>query len=355
LELSHPITGEPLVLEAPIPQSFLRHLEGEHDPYVPAALRDALALALERRFALARRPGTDCHRVIHEAGDGLPRVAVDRYGEWLVVSDYGLEERELDRVLDALGALEPRGLYLKRRPKQANVIVDARSESFAPSAPVRGEPAPEILVVHEEAIPFEVRLGEGLSTGLFLDQRGNRLRVREAASGKRVLNLFAYTCAFGVAAARGGARETVNVDASARLLEWGERNYVCAGLDPSGHRFVRGDVFETLEVMHRAGERFDLVCVDPPTYSRTKASRWTSGRDWERLALLALRVLAGGGAMLACSNDRRIPSRVLRRSLLEAARRAGVPVNRIRDLACPIDFPPPPGAEPHLKSLWLER
>lgn len=349
IALAHPLRGTPLRVEAPLPAIFARMLRGEREE----PLEEALARAVERRFGLARREGLDAYRLVNEGGDGLAGLAVDVYDEWLVAHVYSEAiEGRLEAVLDALEALGPRGVYLKRRPKQANVIVDARAEEYAPSRPIRGEPAPEPLVVHENGLPYLVRLGEGLSTGIFLDQRENRRRVRELASGARVLNLFAYTCGFTVAAAAGGARESLSVDASARALAWGRENLERAGLAAEAHRLEVGDVFEVLARL--AGTQpFDLVVLDPPTYSTTRTSRWKSGGDWRRLAAAALRVLAPGGRLLACSNDRRLGLQKLRRHLHEAAREARAGVAQMKDLACPSDFPPPFGEEPHLKSVLV--
>lgn len=357
LGLVHPITGAPLVVEAPIPAAFERALRGEHDPFGDEELDEALARAMERRWGLAHRaPEITAFRLVNEAGDGLGGLAVDVYDDWLVVHVYRPElEARLDAILDRLAARGFSGLYLKRRPKQANVIVDGRDEEYAPSAPVRGEPASEPLVVFEHGIPYRVRLGEGLSTGIFLDQRENRARVRELAAGARVLNLFSYTCAFTVAAAAGGAKETTSVDASARLLAWGEENLAGAGLAGSQHKFLTADCFDALEGFAREGRRFDLVLLDPPTYSKTRSSRWTSGADWHRLGALALDVLAPEGRLLCCSNDRRMTSNALRRHLHEAARRAKVRVAQMKDLPCPPDFPSAIGKEPHLKSVLITR
>jgi 23S rRNA (cytosine1962-C5)-methyltransferase len=356
IALSHPIHGGPVAIEAPLPPSFVRE----------ETLREVVERAIERRWGLAHRADLDAFRLVNEAGDGAPGLAVDAYGDWLVVSLH--DELDVDAVLDALSPLRARGVYVKRRPKQANVIVDASEEEYAPSAPLAGEPAADAFAIVEHGVPYLVRLGEGLSTGIFLDQRENRRRVREMAavcvaaqiartkpaeeSGARVLNLFAYTCAFSVAAARGGATAT-SVDASGRLLAWGRENFERAGVDPSAHRFVQADAFEELERLAKRGERFELVCVDPPTYSTTKASRWTSGRAWIDLSRAVFRVLAPGGRALACSNDRRMSSTTFRKFLHEGSRRAGVRVAQMKDLPSQPDFPPAFGEEPHMKSVLV--
>lgn len=356
--LVHPVHPKPLVIEAPIPPLFARMMSKQGTASIEP-LSDTLARALERRWGLAHREGTSAYRLLNEEGDGAPGLAVDVYADWMVLHLYADAIDEVS-TLDALEALGPRGIYIKRRPRQANVIVDGRDDALAPSLPLRGEAAPEPLVIVESGLPFRVRLGEGLSTGVFLDQRENRRRVRELAAGARVLNLFAYTCGFTLAAAAGGARESLSVDASARLLAWGRENLEGAGLASDAHRFEVGDVFDVLASLAASKERFDLVCLDPPTYSstrssRARSSRWKSGSDWQRLGAMAMRVLAPGGRLLACSNDRRMGLAKLRRHLHEAAREAGISLAQLKDLPCPSDFPPPFGAEPHLKSVLATR
>ncbi|MFW6050485.1 MAG: class I SAM-dependent methyltransferase [Myxococcota bacterium] len=360
LRLEHPVSGEDLEMEAPVPEEMRRWMERG----APADLRDRgavgqlLSRAAEARWGLARPAAegpepTTCFRLVHGAGDGLPGLCADVYGDHLVAHLYReVDDAVLDRVLDALASLGFDGVYLKRHPRQASVVVDAVAAGLAPPEPVRGVAAPDPLVVYEHGLPLQVRLGHGLGTGLFLDQRDNRARVRKLARGRSVLNLFAHTCAFTVAAAAGGARRTVSVDASAAALDRGRAQL--EAFDPDGdHALVRADVFTQLAAEAKAGRSYDVVLVDPPTYSTTRVSRWRSGADWRRLAADAFRVTAEGGTVLACSNDRRMPSAKLRRHLHEGARQAGRAVARMRDLPVPRDFPAPCGEPPHLKSVLV--
>jgi 23S rRNA (cytosine1962-C5)-methyltransferase len=170
-----------------------------------------------------------------------------------------------------------------------------------------------------------------------------------------VLNLFSYTCAFTVAAAVGGASRTLSVDASSRALERGRENLALSGLDGPSHRFVADDAFEVLARLAKRGERFDLICVDPPTFSTTKRSRWTSGKDWAGLFAKVLCVLADGGAVLATSNDRRMTQGTFRAHARAGAEQASIRLARVVDLPEPLDFRAGPGESPLLKGLWIER
>jgi 23S rRNA (cytosine1962-C5)-methyltransferase len=354
LTLRHPSAGKPITFRSPAPPSFTRWIEGEASalPEDAATLEALLRAAADRRYGVAHLPETTAFRVANGAGDGLPGVDVDLYGEHLVVALSGDEaEARREAVLDAVAALGAAGVYVKVRPKHASVVDGARREELAPRAPVRGAPAPEEMTVHELGLPYLVRLGDGFSTGIFVDQRENRRRVRELSRGARVANLFAYTGAFTVAAVAGGARSSVTVDVSSGALAWARKNLGDA--DAQLHQTVEADAFSWLERAAPRGEPFDFVILDPPSFATTKQSRFSADGDYRRLAALAFAVLAPGGRLLACTNHRGIARLKLRRFLHEAARDSGRDVGQMKDLPDPEDFPPEPGREPHLKSVLV--
>jgi 23S rRNA (cytosine1962-C5)-methyltransferase len=357
IALRHPMTDRPLVVSAEPPRAFARWLEqGDRSPLAgdDSALVDAIELAREDRFALGRSGDTTAFRLLNEGGDGVPGVAVDVYGDHLVAHFYDDDAiRAEERVLDALSSLGFSGVYVKRRPKQANTLVDTRTEALAPPRPVRGTPADDEIEIREHGLPYLARLGDGLSTGIFLDQRENRRRVRELSGGKRVLNLFAYTCPFTVAAAAGGASRTVSVDASRPAIDRGAHALEHAGLAGDHHELLVEDVYAYLERAKKKGERFDLVILDPPSYSSVGASRFSTSSDYRPLAAQAMALVSPGGRLLACSNHRQTVRAKLRRWLHEAAREAGREVTQMKDHPAPIDFPPPWGFEHHLKSVLV--
>ena len=363
LSFLHPTSGKRLRFASPAPAEMADWLQhGDRGAAVyddEVALARTLDRARERRWGLGRAGkgprATNAFRLVNEEADALPRLAVDVYDAWLVAQLYGddgpwSDPARRDRVLDALHALDFDGVYLKVRPKQANVLVDTRREELAPASPVRGVAAPSELAVVEEGIPLLVRLGDGLSTGLFLDQRSNRRRVREMSSGKSVANLFAYTCAFTIAAGSGGARKTVSVDASAAALERGQAGLAHAGIE-GDHAMVADDCFSWLERTGRRGERWDIVVLDPPSYSTTKRGRFVADSDYVDLAAAAIRVLSPGGRLLACTNHRGISVARFRKILFDAARAAGREVAQVKDLPAPSDFPHV--GEPHTKSALV--
>ena len=356
LRFEHPTTKRKRLLEAPIPESFATALRKETAaPFESVeAIERTMREAADRRHWLGRLPGTTAFRVVHEIADGLPGVALDVYGDHLLLHLSSTEAEDArEKLLDAAWALGPRGVYVVSHPKHASVIVDPRRETFAPPEAQRGESAPNPFLIEESGLLYRIRLGDGLKTGIFLDQRENRRRFRELAGGKRVLNLFAYTCAFTVAAAAGGAVRTVSVDASVGPLEEGKANLEANGLDGPHHEVVAADALVYLQKAARRGERFDLIALDPPSFATTRTSRFSAESDYRHVATLALKLLAPGGRLLACTNSRKIPRAKFRRFLHEAVREAGHTAVQIKDLPDPIDFPAPFGMEAYLKSALV--
>lgn len=379
LTFTHPRTGKRLVVRDDRTTALERWLErgdlgaGVYDD--DAALDDALALALERRWGLGRSADflpeeqrTTAFRLVSDAGDALAGLAVDVYDGHLVAQFYvgdTWDDARTERVLDRLAGLGFDGVYVKRRPRQSNVLVDTRSETLAPAHAVRGNDAPDPLVIHEEGLSYRVSLGDGMSTGIFLDQRRNRALVRSLAKDRRVANLFAYTCGFSVAAAAGGARRTVSVDASVAALERGRENFRQASLavDAAGrdgtpkHAFVAEDAFAWLARRGRSdkeSDRFDLVVLDPPSYSSTKKRRFSAESDYGDLVTAALGIVAENGQIVACCNHRGLSRTKFRRMVLAGVRAAGRELVQLKDLPDGADFPPPFGQEPHMKSVLVK-
>jgi 23S rRNA (cytosine1962-C5)-methyltransferase len=332
---------------------FARWVRGE-----PASLGDEreLARAIEDA-AVLRSPlaaVTDAYRLVNELGDGLPGVTIDRYGDFAVlVSTSDEAARRAPELAEALLELGARGVYSKLRRK-----LDARraDATLAPETPLAGEPAPERLVVTERGAKFWVEVGRGLSTGLFVDQRENRRRVRELADGARVVNLFAYTSSFGVAAALGGAREVVSVDTSAPALARARDNFALNGVADGGHRFEHADALDWLARAARRGERFDLVVLDPPTFSSSAGGApFTVGEHYATAVTRALGVLAPGGRLFAVTNHRKTSRGRLREIVRCAAKDAGVAVAQLKDLPAALDCPDGPDGPTPSKSVLLTR
>lgn len=354
VSLQHPLSGEPLTCMAPVPWSFgawLHRWDRAEDLDGPT-LANAIREAATARYSLLADGGTDAVRLVHGEGEGLLGLDVEWYAKHAVVwvNDQTPADA-VDRVLDALAALDPVGIYVKRRPKQASRVASAQDAELVLPHVVRGQDAPEPLAVREGDLDYLVQLGKGLSTGLFLDQRQNRAWVRAHSGGASVLNLFAYTCSFTVAAAAGGARHSVSVDISKRALEGGASNLARNGLAAPCHELVCDDVQRWVARAGRGNQRFDLIILDPPSFGTSPWGRFSAVRDYRDLAAASLSLLKDGGWLLACTNHRGVGMAKLRAWLRDAARLAGRGVTTWEDAPEGQDFPVPPGGEPHLKAI----
>jgi 23S rRNA (cytosine1962-C5)-methyltransferase len=330
--------------------SLSQHGRGRYAPPLPvdlSSLASAMRRAAEARRALSVQPGLSCYRLAHADADGLPGITADRFGDVGVLSLYReLSEQDEAAVLDAaVAAWSPRAVYLKRRPREARVVANTSRAEVSPALPSRGEPV-DRCVVEENGLRFDIRPGAGLSVGLFLDMREARAWVRAHAAGRTVLNTFSYTCGFSVAARAGGAVRALNVDASRRVLDWGEDNHRLNGLPVDRRDFVAGDVFEWLKRLGKKGEAFDLVILDPPSFATTRHSRFSAARDYPGLVAQAAAVLAPGGTLLACCNLSGLTPARHAAAVKEGLARAGRTALASERLSPGPDFPAHPDS-PH--------
>ena len=312
------------------------------DPDPLGAIERAVQSARRLRQGLfgpfGKEGETNAYRMLHGEGDGLGGLVVDAYAGFLVVQVLG--EAFLPWVEDVEAALEehlePRGIVRKLRRKDPRQDRGRLSDQVA-----RGQKPPEVLEVREAGIPFGVELMGGLHTGLFTDLREEHVRLRSLAGGRRVLNTFAYTGAFSVAAALGGAEKVTSVDVVAKVLERAKANFRRAGLDPEKHHFARMEVLEFLRMAGRRGWRFDAIVLDPPTFATFKSGRWCSRTDYPRLLEMALSVLEPEGILWMAANTEGFPAESFEGMIagtFEKSRR------RARTLAVgglPPDYPTP--------------
>ncbi len=254
---------------------------------------------------------TDAWRLLDGRYEGLPGWTVDRYGPAVLLqsfADGGAAEEELAGLLEEL---RPAAVWLKERGHPDRERRSGRLIAGSHSPPRGDDPLagrPGRLVVREAGLLFGVDLAHGQNTGLFLDARPARRLVRSLSDGRRVLNLFSYTSAFGVAAAAGGARSVTNVDQVAGALERGRANFALNGVPADPRTHLRSEVFEFLRRAAKRGEVWDGIVVDPPPFrmrsGRGRKRGWDPERDLERLLERCLDRLAPDGWLLAISAAR---------------------------------------------------
>lgn len=347
---AHEISGSalPATFRAEMPFSFIGALRGEET--FPKDAREALFDAACLRAPILQM--SDAVRLVNGAGDGLLGLTVDAYGPYAVlgVYDESLQERiqEVGRSVLELGYA---GVYLKRR-----VRADLRKEeasALSPGGPLLGGAAPDSFVVTEHGVKLRVWLDDGLSTGLFLDMRENRRRVRELARGARMLNLFCYTSSFSVAAAMGGAT-TTSIDISAKALERSRLNFGENSLDLAGHRFIKEDAMKYLARAVRRGEQYDFIVLDPPSFSTVGKGTFSVKNQYSVAARDCFQLLSPGGKLLCVTNHTETSPRDFRELVQTAAKEARRDLVRIKDLKPSLDFPPHPRGPWPSKSLLAE-
>lgn len=303
---------------------------GKEEP--PAELlAQRVAAALARREGLPSLANTDALRLVNAEGDGLPGLVVDRYADVVVVrvTSAGMAARR-DEVSTALRQATGAAAGIEIADAAA-----ARREGFAPrSGALFGEPPTAPVWIHEGERRYAVDVLAGQKTGFYLDQRDARERVQQLASGRRMLDLFAYTGGFAVAAARGGARSLTLVESSAPALELARQNLEANGA-PEAER-VKGDAFEFLR---GEGQSYDLITIDPPPLARKPRDVDKAARAYKDLLMFGLRRAAPGAYLLAFACSHHVGPELFRKIAFGAALDAGCSAQVIATLEAPADHP----------------
>ena len=296
------------------------------------------AAALRRALFGAALP--QAMRVFAGESEGLPGVTVDRFGEFVVVqwlSAGALPWRdELYRAIESVW--RPRGIYEQRRVRPL-----AGGGPPEPAVRAQGDEAPLELVVEDGGCRFGVDVTAPLGVGLFPDMRLGWAAVAARAAGRRVLNLFSYTGAFSVHAAKAGAAEVVAVDTAAKAHARARRNFELSGLADARHETLNADAVKTLERFASRQRWFDIVVCDPPTFSHGPAGQFSVARDLARLSAASAAVLAPGGLLVFASNSTKLSVADLDRALGEGAAEARAELRVIERVGLPPDFPVAPG------------
>jgi 23S rRNA (cytosine1962-C5)-methyltransferase len=295
-----------------------------------------LRARVERALALrahALPPDTSAYRLVHGEGDRLPGVVCDRYGSYAVVKLDGegalaLREQLAEALRAPLAELGIGGALLRTSRRHGK-----RAE------PLFGAPVPHELEVSERGMTLIVNPWDGQKTGLFLDHRESRARVRALASGLRVLNLYGYTGGFSIAAALGGARAVTTVDVARPALEFAQRGFTRNGLAAGLHSAQAQDVPEFLKQAAARAERFDLIVADPPNFAPSQDKAQAALESYAALHAACLGLLEPHGLYLAasCSSHVRMPDFLA--TLREGSRRARRMASVLEQNGAPFDHP----------------
>jgi 23S rRNA (cytosine1962-C5)-methyltransferase len=351
LSFAHPETQEMLTFRAPCDWNTDCLLSAG----VKVQARDSL------RSAIIDPQVTNAFRLIHGASDGWPGLYVEKLGSYLLAQSADtMRAHERELIESLIASHDARGAYHKVLNR------NVRGAKAADSSPqlLFGEAAPERFTIHENGLSFEISFQEGYSVGLFLDQRDNRRRflTNHVAAGfelwspglkLEVLNTFAYTCGFSVAAAKAGARVT-SLDLSKKYLEWGKHNFALNALDPARHDFIYGDTFDWMRRLAKKGRAFDTVILDPPTFSQSKESgTWQADKDYGKLIAAALLVLKPGGVIFASTNAAKLEPEKFLLMIEEAVGKSRRKILQQHYVPQPPDFPLSRDEPAYLKTVWL--
>ncbi|MBU0513009.1 MAG: class I SAM-dependent rRNA methyltransferase [Chloroflexi bacterium] len=283
------------------------------------------------------------YRLVHGENDGLPGLVIDRYDKTLVLELYTSawmpHLREVLSILNFVIPIERLVLRLSREVQKQPAHLCGLRDGSVLSGPAIERP----MLFLENGLRFEADPIRGQKTGFFFDQRDNRARVEKLAGGKSVLNVFAYTGAFSVYAARGGAREVVSVDISKPAMKAAQRNFAHNQQHPAvaacRHKTLTGDAFAVLRQFGNAGQRFDMVIIDPPAFAKQKAEAAQALAAYERLTRLGLNVLEPGGIFVQTSCSSRVSAEEFFEAVHRAAREVGHPLREIERTGHALDHP----------------
>ncbi len=317
---------------------------------------------VQRAMALRRElvHGTNGFRMVHGESDGLPGVVADRYDRWAVLKLYsaGLTPHR-GRIVEALREAAadgggPAGGPWSVEPEHALPLAgvygrdeiprDEEDDQAAPQGRVLwGAEPPERIAICEHGVKMLVDVRRGQKTGTFLDQRENRRMVRELARGRAAaLNCFSYTGGFSLAAALGGAKHVVSVDADSDAIALARDNFTENGLDPALHAFAVEDVFDALARYRREGRSFDLVVCDPPAFAKSQKAVEGALAGYASLNRAAMAVLAPGGLLVTASCSSRVSAEQFFDAVKEAAFKARVELQLVEERRQPADHPVSP-------------
>lgn len=287
------------------------------------------------------------YRLIHNEADGLPGITVEIFQEYAVITYFnqGIIAFEATIIKALQKIVKINGIYAKyRTPEQTALHTKL----------IWGEEAPSEIIIEEEIGQYSVRLADGLMTGLFLDQRANRKWLVQNSSNKIVCNTFSYTGSLSVACGIGLAASTKSIDLSKTYTEWCQHNLALNQLSAPNHEAICSDTFAHFAYCTRKGLTYDLIILDPPTFSKNKKGTFSVPENYTSLVREAYSLLSKKGIMMCCTNYSQWSQaqfkHVLQKALPPSAK-------AIKESGADIDFPKHPNwsESEHLKCIFIEK
>jgi len=308
----------------------------EDEPVDKEFFRKRIRKAIDTRYSLSDSRDTDSFRLIYAESDGVPGLIVDRYSDVLVLQSLTAGSEFWKETLADL-LLEETGFSTIYERSDADV---RELEGLEPKVGLlRGVLPNSRITIHESGLKFNVNLESGHKTGFYLDQRANRLRVRELAKDKDVLDGFCYTGGFTVNALAGGAKSVLSIDSSADALALAKENVELNGFPIEKTNLLEGDVFQLLRKFRDENRSLDMIILDPPKFAPTAAQAARAARGYKDINLLAFKLLRAGGMLVTFSCSGGVDAGLFQKIVAGAALDASVEVQIIEHLAQGPDHP----------------
>lgn len=297
--------------------------------------------ALDRRAELLGSADTTGFRLIHGENDGFPGLVLDRFDRVAVLKLY------TPAWFPHLPALLPELLRLSSLERMvlrlSRAAAPGEQYGLSDGQTIAGELVAEPVEFLENGLRFAADVVQGQKTGFFFDQRDNRAMVEKLAAGRSVLNAFAYTGAFSLYAARGGAAGVTSLDASRPALDAAAANFALnrhlPAVAAAAHEVILADAFQEMPRLAQAGQRFDMVIVDPPTLARSNEAVPGALAAYRKLTVFALDLLNPGGVLVMASCTARVPAATFFQTVRAAADDLGRPLQTIAETGQPVDHP----------------
>ncbi len=287
------------------------------------------AFEARKNIGLTQNPNTNCYRLIHGEGDGLPGLIADVYDKHIVIQIHhaGMDHymEAIEKAMLSLNGLSPETLVVK--------YVDKKNQQKELKF-LKGNSTDTTVI--ENNIYFHVDWARGQKTGFFLDQRENRSLLKQYVAGKKVLNTFCYTGGFSLYAEKGGATEVYSVDYSNWAMEEVKKNYALNGLQASDERLVCGDA---LNYLQQHSKYFDVIILDPPAFAKSLHSRHNAIQAYKRINKSAISQIKPGGIIFTFSCSQVVDAHMFRQAVYSAGIEARRTVRILHQLSQPADHP----------------
>jgi 23S rRNA (cytosine1962-C5)-methyltransferase len=312
----------------------------ETEPIDHAFFKRRVQRAIAHRAKMVH--DTRATRLIFGEADGLPGLIVDYY-----VDDAG-ERGQLVCQFMATGVESWKEAIVQALVQttgcpnvyERSDVSIRQKEGLEPLTGVlAGDAPPETLIASECGVRYHVDVQNGHKTGFYIDQRDNRVLVRQTAADRDVLNCFCYTGGFSLAALKGGARRVVSIDSSGEALALAQKNVAANGFDPQRAEWLDADAFKTLRRLHEEGERFDLIVLDPPKFAPSREHVDRAARAYKEINLTGLRLLRPGGLLFTYSCSGAIDAELFQKIVAGAAADAKADARILKRLGAGIDHP----------------